>query len=78
MNEVLTMAEIEARYPKEWVLLSDLETNERQQVVRARLVFHSPDRDEVDRQALLLPIPRHIAIFYTGPIPEDVEFLPWL
>jgi hypothetical protein len=75
MNEVLTMAEIEARFPKEWVLLGDPETNEYQEVLRGRLIFHSSDRDEVDRQALLLPIPRHIAIFYTGPIPEDVEFV---
>jgi hypothetical protein len=75
MNEVLTMAEIEARFPKEWVLLTDPETNEYQQVLCGRLTFHSPDRDEVDRQALLLPTPRHIAVFYTGPIPEDAEFV---
>jgi hypothetical protein len=75
MNELLTLAEIEARFPKEWVLLGDPKTNEYQQILSGRLLFHSADRDEVDRQAILLSTPRHIAVSYTGPLDEDVEFL---
>jgi hypothetical protein len=76
MGEVLTMKEIEARFPSEWVLLTDPETNQNQEVVSGRLVCHSKDRDEIYRQAMALPVPRDIAVLYTGPaFEEGMEYI---
>ena len=75
MGEVLTMKEIEARFPSEWVLLADPQSDEHLEVLGGTLLFHSKDRDEVHRYAMELPAPRHIAVLYTGPFPEDMEFV---
>jgi hypothetical protein len=75
MNEVMTMAEINERFPSEWVLLVDPQTDENSEVLSGKVVYHSKDRVEVDRKAMALPELRHIAIFYTGELfPEDMEF----
>ena len=52
MTEVLTIGEIEARFPSEWVLIGDPETDERQRLLSGAVLFHSPGRDEVDRKPL--------------------------
>ena len=74
MDELLTIAEIEARYPSEWVLLDDLETNEVQQVLAGKILYHSKDRDEVYDKVMELR-PKHFAVRYTGTAPEDEEFV---
>lgn len=70
MDQILTMAEIEARYDGEWVLLEDPEVTDMQEVKRGKLLWHSKDRDEVYRRALELK-PRHSAVLYVGTIPEE-------
>lgn len=70
MDEVLTAAEIEARFDSEWVLIEDPETDETLTVRRGAVRWHSKDRDEVYRKAVALR-PRRFAILYTGKIPED-------
>ena len=70
MDEVLTAAEIEARFGTEWVLVEDPETDETLTVRRGRVRWHSKDRDEVYRKAVELR-PSRFAILYTGRIPED-------
>jgi hypothetical protein len=75
MNEVLTTAEINERFPSEWVLLVDPQTDENLEVLGGKVIYHGKDRDEVDRKAMEVPIPRHIAVFYTGPFPEEMEFI---
>jgi hypothetical protein len=72
MNEVLTMAEIEARFPKEWILLGDPVTDQYQRVQCGTLLWHGKDRDERDRQMMAAPHKR-IATFYTGP--DDGEYI---
>ena len=69
MDEVLTAAEIEARFDSEWVLIEDPETDETLAVRRGTVRWHSKDRDEVYRKAVALR-PRRFAILYTGKIPE--------
>jgi hypothetical protein len=69
MAEILSYSEIEQRYPSEWVLIGQPQTDEVHRVIGGTVVFHSKDRDEVDRHALTLPVPRYCAIRYTGPIP---------
>ena len=75
MTDVLSINEIESRYPNEWILIGDPQTNAAQAVLSGTVLWHSPDRDEVDQKAIELPPPKHIAFHYSGPVPqEDMEF----
>lgn len=47
MDEVLTLAEIEARFASEWVLVEDPQTDEALEVRSGKVRWHSNDRDEV-------------------------------
>lgn len=49
-TEYLTMAEIEAKYPNEWVLIDRPTVNRLNEVTGGFVVAHSPDRDESDLQ----------------------------
>jgi hypothetical protein len=69
MSDVLTYPEIEQRYPSEWVLIDQPQTDEFNRLIGGTVVYHSKDRDEVYRHALTLPVPRYFAVRYTGPIP---------
>jgi hypothetical protein len=71
MGEVLSMAEILARYESEWVLLEDPEITESMEVKSGKVLWHSKDRDEVYRKARELR-PTHSAILYTGKLPEEM------
>lgn len=71
MNEVLTVAEIHARFPGEWVLLGEPQTDTHQGVQAGTMLCHGKDREEVYRKAMEVKEPRHIAIFYTGPVPSE-------
>jgi hypothetical protein len=73
MDEMMTLAEIEARYPSEWILIADPEVDEYLDIIRGRVVCHSSDRDQVDRKAIELRL-RSSAFHYTGEIPKDMEF----
>jgi hypothetical protein len=70
MDEVLTLAEIEARYDGEWVLIGDPEYDEQSRVVRGRVLSHSRNRDDLDRVDAELR-PQSAAYLYLGEIPED-------
>lgn len=70
MNHVLTISEIETRYPSEWVLIEDPETDEALEIQRGTVRWHSMDRDVVYRKAVELR-PNRFAVVYTGEIPED-------
>jgi hypothetical protein len=73
MGEFLTRAEIEARFPGEWVLLDDLDTDQYLHVQGGKVVYHGKDRDDVYRQVeTLLPPPRRFTVLYTGPMPERI------
>lgn len=75
MNEFLTLAEIYQKFPSEWVLISNPQTDEHLNLLGGTVVSHSKDKDEVHHSSLQLPTPRHIAVIYTGPLfPEDMEF----
>lgn len=74
MGEVMSLAEIRARFESEWVLLEDPETTESLQVKAGKVLCHSKDRDEVYRKARELR-PKHSAIVYTGTLPQDTAVL---
>lgn len=74
MEEVLTIAEIEARFESEWVLVEDPQTNESLEVQSGTVRFHSKDRDEVYRKAVELR-PKRFAMLYTGTMPKDTAIV---
>lgn len=74
MGEVLTIEEIEARFAPDWVLVGEPQTDEDLNLRAGRVVFHSPDRDEIYRKAKELRLDR-IAVRYLGTWPEDVALV---
>jgi hypothetical protein len=70
--EVLTVAEIYARHPDEWVLVGEPQTSHVHQVQAGTVLAHSKDRDEVYRQAVALRPPR-FAVLYAGELPPDTH-----
>ena len=74
VHKILAIKEIESRFRSEWVLIEDPEVNERLEVLRGKVVFHSKDRDEVDRKAIELRL-KHSAFLYTGKIPKNAAIV---
>jgi hypothetical protein len=74
MDEVLTMAEIDSRFPSEWVLVEDPQTNEALEVQGGKVLYHSRDRDEFDRKVLEFR-PKRFAVVYTGEAAAGMEFV---
>jgi len=71
MEELMAMADIQARFDSEWVLLEDPQTADSLEVIGGKVLWHSRDRDEVYRKAQELA-PRHSAIVYTGSLSDEV------
>lgn len=71
IGEILTAAEIRDRYPREWVLIADTESDDLWNVIRGEVLAHSPQREEIDRALTNFKDVRSISIEYTGPIPDD-------
>ena len=74
MDEVLTIAQIEAQFESEWILVEDPQTNEAQEVQSGKVRWHSKDREEVYRQAIKLR-PKRFAMLYTGKMPENTAIV---
>jgi len=74
MDETLTVEEIEDRFPSEWVLIGDPQTDEAQRLLAGKVLFHSPERDEVDRRLLELR-PSRFAFRYLGAMPEGMALV---
>ncbi len=70
MDDVLTIAQIEAQFESEWVLVEDPQTNDVLEVQSGKVRWHSRDRDEVYRKAVELR-PKRFAMLYTGKMPKD-------
>ena len=74
MVDVLTIEEIEARFTPEWVLIGEPQTDEDLRLRAGKVLFHSPDRDEVYRKASELR-PGRFAVRYLGTWPEDMALV---
>ncbi|MBI4607040.1 MAG: hypothetical protein HY721_34180 [Planctomycetes bacterium] len=74
MAEVLTIAEMHSKFDEEWILVGDPQTNEAHEVQQGRVLFHSKDRDEVYRQAVVLR-PARFAVLFTGRMPADTAIV---
>ncbi|XZN93775.1 MAG: hypothetical protein ACM65M_13550 [Microcoleus sp.] len=75
IGEILTAAEIRDRYPREWVLIADTESDDLWNVIRGEVLAHSPQREEIDRALTKFKDVRSISIEYTGPIPDEYSVL---
>jgi hypothetical protein len=77
MSELLTLQEIMTRYPGEWVLLEDVETNELMEVRRGRVLWHSRNQDDVSRKAREFGARRAAIVFGgrspLGPAPSALD-----
>lgn len=74
MEKALSIAEIEAQFDAEWVLIEDPQTNDALEVQSGKVLYHSKNRDEFDRKVLEFQ-PQHFAVLFTGAVPEDMEFV---
>ena len=74
MEEILTLAQIEAQFQSEWVLVEEPLTNDALEVQSGKVRWHSKDREEVYRKAVELD-PKRFAILYTGKMPEDTAIV---
>jgi hypothetical protein len=74
MSELLTLGEIKARFPSEWVLIGDPQTDDSLEVLAGELLFHSLDRDEVDQKLLELR-PSRFALRYLGTFPDNMALI---
>jgi hypothetical protein len=70
-GEILTIEEIRSRYPREWVLIADTETDFEWNVYRGEVLAHSAEQAEIYELLSGFKHIKSIAIEYTGPIPED-------
>ncbi len=71
VNEIMTAEEINERFPSEWILVENPETEPNLVVTRGKVLWHTEDRDELYRKMRELR-PRHSAVLFTGSIPEGM------
>jgi hypothetical protein len=62
----MSRSELEVLYPDEWILMANPEPGNDINY-RGHVIAHAKDREEIHRRAMELSVPRHIAIFFTGP-----------
>ena len=74
MNEILTIEEMEEKYAGFWVLIGDPELDEQQQLRGGRVLFHSPNGDEVSRKLNDYPKGRYGFRCFVKP-PEGMVFV---
>ena len=75
----LTMAEIEAKYPDEWVFVANPKYARGYKVLGGHVVFHAPNREDFYRliRAWEDPAVKETASWYTGEVGEWLgEILP--
>ena len=73
-EEILTLEEIQQQYPHQWVLIVEPEVDKYLNVIRGKVLAHSPDRDQAYSQ-FPLGNGKPVAIEYTGPIPDDLAVM---
>ncbi len=70
-KRVQTLSTLKRRYPKEWLLLTDVTADELTRPVKGKLVAHSKNRDDIyDRLARIRA--KSTCVTYTGEIPKDL------
>jgi hypothetical protein len=75
VGEILTLQEIRDRYPREWVLIADTESDDLWNVIRGEVLAHSPQREDIDRALIKFQDIQSISIEYTGPLPDEYSVI---
>ena len=76
MEKALTIEEIEQQFDKEWVLLGDPQLDEQLNVQSGKVLYHSQDRIEFDRETLKLDLGTgDFAVVYTGQPVLGMEYV---
>ncbi len=70
MNKILTMEEIERKFDGEWVLIEDVETDERLEVVRGKVTYHGNDKNELHQRAMKSKSNHFASLFIGKPDPR--------
>ena len=74
MTDLMTVAEIERRYPDEWVLVEIVRDSKYHERKVGRLIAHSPDRGALHEEHMRYR-PEHPGtheyVFYTGDVVQD-------
>jgi hypothetical protein len=74
MAKILTIEQIKEKYKDAWVLVEDPQTDKSLEVLAGKVLYHSHNRDEFDREALKFH-PKRFAVVYTGEVlAEGVAF----
>ena len=74
--KVEDIAKIKRRYPKEWLLLTNVVADELTRPIKGRLGAHSKNRDDIyDRLARVRA--GSVCVEYTGKIPKDLVVVFW-
>lgn len=77
-GQYLTIAEIEAKYPNEWVLVGHLKKGRDGFAVGGVVFMHTPDRAEFDHRLVdndEFPELKEIKVFHTGKPSADDDIL---
>ncbi len=71
----MTIDQIKEKYTDAWVLIEDPQTDEALEVLAGKVLYHSKNRDEFDREALKFH-PKHFAVIYKGDstLPEGMAY----
>jgi hypothetical protein len=70
-TKIMTIEEIRACYPQEWVIIAAPESDSDFNVRRGKVLAHSPERELIDRALMEYAQVQSLAIEYTGSIPDD-------
>jgi hypothetical protein len=65
-SECLSLDQINAKCPMEWVVIDRLTEDRYGQMKTGRVVFHSPDKEAAFERAMGIPSPRSIAFLFMG------------
>jgi len=71
MRTHMTIDEVFAVYPEEWVLLDELESHDNLTVQSGRVVGHSPDRSDVETMAIEKGLERCVIVCTRSGIPRS-------
>ncbi|MGH7214351.1 MAG: hypothetical protein ACREIT_06275 [Tepidisphaeraceae bacterium] len=74
VNEQLTMEQMKARFPSHWLLIDEPVLDDQLNVLSGRLVYASPDRNDLHRRTMMLN-PKDIAVLFTGCPPAGMDFV---
>ena len=75
-KHVEALSTLKRRYPKEWLLLTNVVADNLTRPIKGKLVAHSKNRDDIyDRLAHIRA--KSVSIEYTGKIPKDLVVVFW-